>query len=221
MQFRKQDRQEGEALRSATSPSRGRPNRRPARIGDGLTALALVLGLGTATLGVAAADEPRRAAEREHSVLRDTGDRTRGASPNPSRKPSSVSVVRALYAALSAGDVPGVVARLHPDVVVDEPPQLPWGGVTRGRDAYVAQILGGLSRAANITITNSRVFKGEGGRVVGQLTGTLTARTSGEVYPVTFVELHEVRAGTVRRMDIYVKDPTGLAAFIARSTATP
>jgi hypothetical protein len=38
-------------------------------------------------------------------------------------------------------------------------------------------------------------------------TGTLTAHTTGEQYPLTMVEIHQVEDGTVRKIDVYTKNP--------------
>ena len=132
---------------------------------------------------------------------------------------SPADVVRGLYESLRAGDVPGVLARLDPDVIVDEPLALPYGGVHRGRDVFVQSILGTMMGHARVDITEVAVFESADG-VVGTLTGTLTARTNGETFPLTMVELHQVVGGTIRKIDVYTKNPELLAGFYARSAAT-
>ncbi|MEU1623327.1 nuclear transport factor 2 family protein [Streptomyces sp. NPDC005722] len=127
-------------------------------------------------------------------------------------------VVRGLYDALGRGDVAGVLARLAPDVVVDEPAQLPYGGVHRGREAFARSVLGVMAGHAVVAIGAAEVFEGPAG-VVGTLTGTLTAHTTGEVFPLTMVEIHQVEDGTVRGIDVYTKNPHELAAFYARAAA--
>lgn len=72
-------------------------------------------------------------------------------------------------------------------------------------------------RYADIDITEAAVFEGADGNVVGKLVGTLTAHSIRETFPLTMIELHEVDGETVRRMDIYTKDPAALAAFYARA----
>jgi uncharacterized protein len=132
---------------------------------------------------------------------------------------SAGDVVRELYKSLSVGDVPGVIARLDPDVIVDEPPALPYGGVHHGRDVFIQSILGAMMGYANVEITDFAVYESEAG-VVGRLSGTLTAHSSGETFPLTMIELHEVVGETIRKIDVYTKDPAALAAFYARSEAS-
>ncbi|WP_431958573.1 nuclear transport factor 2 family protein [Nocardia lijiangensis] len=127
-------------------------------------------------------------------------------------------VVRGLYDALSKGDVPGVLAKLDPEVIVDEPKQLPYGGVHRGREVFVQSILGAMMGYADVAITDAEVYEGPAG-VIGTLTGTLPAHTTGEQYPLTMVEIHQVEDDTVRKIDVYIKNPHDLAAFYARADA--
>jgi len=131
---------------------------------------------------------------------------------------SPADVVRGLYAALSKGDVPGMLAKLAPDLIVDEPNRLPYGGVHQGREVFVQSILGAMTGYADVAITEAEVFEGPAG-VVGTLTGTLTARTTGEEFPLTMVEIHQVGDGAVRKIDVYTKNPDELAAFYARAAA--
>jgi ketosteroid isomerase-like protein len=131
---------------------------------------------------------------------------------------SPADVVRGLYDALSKGDVPGVLARLASDVIVDEPNQLPYGGVHQGREVFVQSVLGAMMGYADVTITDAEVFEGPAG-VVGTLVGRLTAHTTGEEFPLTMVEIHHVEEGTVRKIDVYAKNPDELAAFYARAEA--
>jgi uncharacterized protein len=134
----------------------------------------------------------------------------------PTETPADV--VRGLYAALGAGDVPGVLAKLDPEVIVDEPNLLPYGGVHQGRDVFVQQILGAMMGYAAMAITSAEVFEGPTG-VIGTLTGTLTAHTTGEDFPLTMVEIHQVEGSTIRKIDVYTKNPDELAAFYTRAEA--
>ncbi|MEU2375471.1 nuclear transport factor 2 family protein [Streptomyces misionensis] len=131
---------------------------------------------------------------------------------------SPAQVVRGLYDALGKGDVPGVLAKLAPDVIIDEPAQLPYGGVHQGREVFVQSILGAMMGYADVAITDAEVFEGPAG-VIGRLTGTLTAHTTGEEFPLTMVEIHQVEDGAVRKIDVYTKNPHELAAFYARAEA--
>ncbi|MFJ3671439.1 nuclear transport factor 2 family protein [Streptomyces sp. NPDC090106] len=131
---------------------------------------------------------------------------------------SPADVVRGLYDALGKGDVPGVLARLAPDVIVDEPSGLPYGGVHQGREVFVQSVLGAMMGHASVALTDAEVFEGPTG-VVGKLTGTLTAHSTGEQFPLTMVEIHQVQDGTVHEIDVYTKNPHDLAAFYSRAEA--
>ncbi|WP_432834816.1 nuclear transport factor 2 family protein [Dactylosporangium sp. CA-092794] len=132
---------------------------------------------------------------------------------------SAADVLRKLYAALSTGDVPGLIACIDPDVIVDEPPALPYGGVHHGRDVFLQSILGTMMGHAAIELTEYEVFENETG-AIGKLVGTLTAHTTGEVFPLTMIEVHDIVGETSRKIDVYIKDPAALAAFYARSEKT-
>ncbi|MDH6121791.1 nuclear transport factor 2 family protein [Kitasatospora sp. GAS204B] len=131
---------------------------------------------------------------------------------------SPSDVVRGLYDALRKGDVPGVLAKLAQEVIVDEPKQLPYGGVHEGREAFVQSVVGVMMGYADVAITEAEVFEGPAG-VIGTLIGTLTAHTTGEEFPLTLVEIHQVEDGMVRKIDVYAKNPHELAAFYARAEA--
>ena len=125
-------------------------------------------------------------------------------------------VVRELYSALTAGDVPRLLERLHPDLVVDEPSALPYGGVHQGRDVFMEKVFGAMVAHAEIQVDKTEVFEsGEG--VVGIITGTFVARTTGERLAMTVIERHQVEGNTVRRLDIFMKNPEALAEFYERA----
>ncbi|MBM2620923.1 nuclear transport factor 2 family protein [Actinoplanes sp. LDG1-06] len=130
---------------------------------------------------------------------------------------NTTEVLRSLYEALSKGDVAGVLARLDPDVVVDEPAELPYGGVNRGRDVFLQSVLGVMMSHAAVALAGFTVYDGGDGKAIGVLEGTLTAHATGEQFPLTMVEVHEIAGEVSRRIDVYLKNPADLAAFYARS----
>ncbi|MCX4457550.1 nuclear transport factor 2 family protein [Streptomyces sp. NBC_01340] len=103
-------------------------------------------------------------------------------------------------------------------MIVDEPNQLPYGGVHQGREVFVRSVLGAMMGYADVASTAAEVFEGPAG-VIGTLTGALTAHTTGEEFPLTMVEIHQVEDGTVRKIDVYTKNPHELAEFYARAEA--
>ncbi|MBT0768649.1 nuclear transport factor 2 family protein [Kineosporia sp. J2-2] len=131
---------------------------------------------------------------------------------------SASEALRSLYTALAAGDVAGVTARLHPDVVVVEPHELPYGGIHQGRDAFLHNVLGVMMSHAAVTLETFELYEGADG-ATGVLHGTLTAHTSGEQLPLHMVEVHRITDGRSTRMEIYLENPAALAAFYRRNPA--
>jgi ketosteroid isomerase-like protein len=126
-------------------------------------------------------------------------------------------VVRMGYNSLRTGDLPGLLACIAEDVVIDRPALLAWGKVQRGRD-YFAQVIGRMVSCADFEITASDIFEGEVD-VVGTLAYTLTAHTTGEKLDIKIVEIFSIEAGLITRIDVYDKDPSAIAAFLDRAEA--
>ena len=129
---------------------------------------------------------------------------------------SPSDVVREFYKAFVAGDVPGIVARLAPDVVVDEPAALPYGEVHRGREAVLQSVLGAVSDHVAIEFDEPIVYE-SAYSAVGRLSRLLTGRFTGERL-ATMVEVHEVDGEQIQRIDVYTKDPAESLAM-RRETA--
>lgn len=112
--------------------------------------------------------------------------------------------------------MPALMACVAEDVVINRPSLLLWGGPQLGRE-YFANVLGLMATCANFEITGSAVFEGDGADVVGVLSYTLTAHNSSERLSITIMELFTVVDGLIVRMDVYDKDPSGVAAFLKRA----
>ena len=125
--------------------------------------------------------------------------------------------VRAGYAALRRGDLPGLLAVIAEDVAIDRPALHCWGAQQRGR-AYFAQVIGRMVACADFAVTQEQVVAMPGG-AAGTLAYTLTARRTGETLQVRIVELFAVTAGLITRIDVYDKDPAAVGAFLLRAEA--
>ncbi|MFF1278731.1 hypothetical protein ACFVZC_36055 [Streptomyces marokkonensis] len=80
-------------------------------------------------------------------------------------------------------------------MIVDKPNQLPYGGMHQGREVFGQSILGAMLGDASLAVTDAEVLEGQPGVI-----GTLTSHTTGEEFPLTMVEIHQVEDGMVRKV---------------------
>jgi ketosteroid isomerase-like protein len=128
---------------------------------------------------------------------------------------SAVDVVRRFYDLVEAGEFDEVRALLHDDVVISEPPQLPFGGTylgPTGFDALIDRIVGIATFA--VADGGHRQFQ-DGDPVLVHFDFELTSVATGERVRTPLVELFTVRAGKIAKLDIYYKDPGAVAHTLA------
>ncbi len=124
----------------------------------------------------------------------------------------NADVLRRFLDKIQAGDYAGALAETHPDIVLDEPPALPQGGIFTGRDApgRVKQIILGLweQERGGLQLWDSGevVFMG---RDI-----TWTCRATGKAAFCPVLEKFEFRDGMIARITVYVKDETALLATL-------
>lgn len=123
---------------------------------------------------------------------------------------SGVALVETLYARARAGDWDGVEALLSPDLVIHEPPSLPFGGDWTGRDALrrlFARVMG--------TWDDPRVeietIVGDDRHVVALLHFTMTSQVTGRTFTQPVAEVSVIEAGLIREMRIHYFDTTEVA----------
>lgn len=114
----------------------------------------------------------------------------------------SKDAVMRFYAAAASGDAVALAETVHEDFYAEAPPMLPWGGVTRGRDAVIARILPQLAAALNLETLKIESLYGEGDRVFV----TITAETAGGE-PVMLGEDWTLRDGKPSAIRVYWFDP--------------
>jgi ketosteroid isomerase-like protein len=105
-------------------------------------------------------------------------------------------------------------AFLHDDVVVREPPDLPFGGEYHGPEGYLAardkvDSLAVAELAGPVTLHDA------GDLVVMRVTGRFTSRATGTALVTEFVELYTIRDGRIAVLDVYVRDTQALATLLS------
>jgi hypothetical protein len=111
-----------------------------------------------------------------------------------------------------AGDYAGGTGYLHDDLVVDEPPGLPHGGVWHGKEASAT------IRDIVVTTWEERVSPLQvwdaGEAVFTYRDCTWTSRQTAKSSSSSRIERFEFSEGKISRIDVYIKDVIGLAATL-------
>ena len=110
------------------------------------------------------------------------------------------AVVENWYTALAAGDIDGVIAVFHPDVVARVVGSTPVSGIFRGRDEFLAGTLHVVHQALDPEQTrfgeNWAIFAVDGCRVVGLMTGDAVTK-NGRPYNSVYCQLFSVADGQI------------------------
>lgn len=128
----------------------------------------------------------------------------------------NVSPVQAFYDAMRSMDPAALAASFSDDVVIVEPPSLPYGGTTTTRDEFFAKVVGYTDQRASFRVETSEVF-GDGDRLAGHFTATFTAHSSGEIIVLNQAELYEVTDGVISKVEVFQHDTPALIEFFKRN----
>jgi uncharacterized protein len=105
-------------------------------------------------------------------------------------------IVEAIFTALGAGDLAAAAAHFHSDVVIHEPPSLPYGGVFKGHEGFLDLFQRLATCYDNLSISPSAIA--DAGPFVMALT-TLNgrSRTTGAEISMPLCEVFVVRDGKI------------------------
>ena len=117
---------------------------------------------------------------------------------------SPVELVRAFYAAVAAGDVPGVVSLLHPDLAWTEAEGFPYyGGTWTTPQAVVEKLLVPLMRDWVGFSAVADDFIVEGDRVVSLGAYAGTSRATGKPMRAPFAHVWRIADNKLQRFDMH------------------
>ncbi len=105
-------------------------------------------------------------------------------------------VVESLYAAMRDGDIPAAAALLDPDVVLHEPPSLPYSGVHHGFDAVVA-VMGQASAVLDVGNVQVEQIFADADRVVALIEVPIRAATDSRIRSMSLAECFRLQAGKI------------------------
>jgi len=115
-----------------------------------------------------------------------------------------VDLVRAFYAAVSQGDVPGIVGLLHPDLIWTEAEGFPYySGTWRSPQEVVDKLLVPLTRDWDEFSAVAEDFIVEDDRVVSLGAYAGVARATGKRMRAPFAHVWRVADGKLARFDMY------------------
>jgi uncharacterized protein len=118
---------------------------------------------------------------------------------------SPIEIVRSIYEEFGRGDVPALVARLHPEVevMVHAPPSVPYAGIRRG-PSEVESWFGEMDSAMTFTRMEPETMIASDGRVAVRGSEAGVATATGRSYESAFAHLWTIEDGLVRRMDDFM-----------------
>lgn len=123
-------------------------------------------------------------------------------------------IVQALYACFAARDIPGIIARLSPDIVWSEPanPFNPAAGERHGHAGFLEWATIG-QEAEEILALEPKRFVADGDLVAVVGFTRCRVRTTGRTYETDFVHLVTVRDGSVSAFQEFFDTYAAAEAF--------
>ena len=126
---------------------------------------------------------------------------------------ADVDVTEQFLKAFAAGDIEGVFALVHPEIVILEGAGLPYAGEYVG-PAGLQDLIGKIMTGAEMVVDSFDVSDG-GDCAIARLQLTFTARASGRVVTMPSIELYETKDGEVSKIDIFYKSTHTMADLYA------
>lgn len=125
----------------------------------------------------------------------------------------AIDIVSGMYDAISSGDTAAIVARLSPDIHIEQTPDLPWGGVFDGMEGF-GRFMRTLREHIASRVAVERIFAaGEDVVVIGRTIGT--TKVKGTPFDVAIAHVLTVRDGKVVQARYFIDTPAMLAALAA------
>jgi ketosteroid isomerase-like protein len=119
--------------------------------------------------------------------------------------------VAAVYEAMAAADLEGVLALCAPELTITQTEALPWGGRYSGRDGVI-EFVTKLITTIESTVTHDEIFEA-GDRVVQRGRTAGTVRATGVEFDVPEVHVWTLKDGKLVAAEFYIDTPAMLAAL--------
>lgn len=129
---------------------------------------------------------------------------------------TNLDAVNQFYATFGAGDLDACAQLLTEDVVVHEPPELPYGGEYSGHSGF-KEMITTIVTEFELAITDVVATEAPDGRVVGLIRLTFTNRESGDAVETRMVEVYTLRDGLIAEIDVYYWTPQAIGELKSRA----
>lgn len=117
---------------------------------------------------------------------------------------NAIDLVRAFYTAVAAGDVPGVVSVLHPNLAWTEAEGFPYySGTWRSPEEVVQKLLVPLMRDWDNFTAVADDFLVDGDRVVSIGAYAGISKVTGKAMRAAFAHVWQIADGKLQRFDMY------------------
>jgi ketosteroid isomerase-like protein len=123
-----------------------------------------------------------------------------------------VALIRRFFELALGDDLDGAAALLADDLVIHEPPGLPYGGEFHGVDGW-RDVTTRANAWASHEVLGPAEWLTSGDAVVMLARTRFRSRTSGRSADVDVVTVLRVRDGRIAEMDVYYREPEAVAAL--------
>lgn len=121
-------------------------------------------------------------------------------------------VVSKMLDAVARGDGEGIMACIHPDIVVVEPASLPYGGVFHGMEEFRDKVYGSILGKFTTRVGRCELL-GDDNKVAASMDITFTSRATGRSIEMPYVEIYTVKDDQVVHLDVYPQDTQAFITF--------
>ena len=125
---------------------------------------------------------------------------------------SETSLSARVFDAISREDMATFFSLLHDDIELVEPASLPVGGLHVGHEAVLKNVFKPMGRKFQVRVLRSNII-GTGPVFAASADVQFTARATGNVLVMPYVELHTARGDKLSRLEVYPQDTAALMAF--------
>lgn len=129
---------------------------------------------------------------------------------------TALTTVQRFVQAMTDQDIALARSLLHDDFVVYEAGGLPYSGTYHGADGFFNDLYGEIMKLTDLTPLGEMDFLQSGNTVAAYFRLRFTSRATGEKFDTGMVEAYKVHGDKIAELDVFYKDPAGVAAHLVK-----